>query len=130
MSGWLEVVRNLHAIGGGPARFYAFDGIPNSRPADSLRIAINRHGLIRMADRQRRYELTRKGWDLCEGRIRISHEPGSKRTSFVAVIGEDVPDELIERLLINAGQVPGCAVSPDVIRAFSAALVAEVRRDV
>lgn len=128
MSGWLEVVRNLHAIGGGPARFEMFNGIANRRPAASLRIAIREHGPIRMADRQRRYELTRKGWDLCEGRIRLSHEPGSKKTAFVAVIGKTVDDELIERLLIEAGQVPGCAVSPDVIRAFSAALVAEVRR--
>lgn len=127
MSGWLNVVNNLHAAGGGPSRFATFNAISNTRPADSLRVAI-RHGLIRMADRQRRYELTAKGWDLCEGRIRIAHEPGSKRTTFVAVIGATVDDELIERLLIEAGQIPGQAVSPGVIRAFSAALVAEVRR--
>ena len=128
MSGWLAIVKNLHAIGGGPARFDEFNGIPNNRPSASLRIAIHKHGLIRMVDRQRRYELTRKGWDLCEGRIRVGHELGSKRTAFVHVIGAAVSDELIERLLIQAGQIPGQSVRPEVIRAFSAALVAEVRR--
>ena len=127
MSGWLNIVNNLHAAGGGPIRFAAFDAISNTRPADALRVAI-RHGLIRMADRQRRYELTAKGWDLCEGRIKIAHEPGSKRTTFAAVIGASVDDDLIERLLLDAGQIPGQAVRPDVMRRFSAALVAEVRR--
>ena len=127
MSGWINIVKNLHAAGGGPVRFEVFNAISNSRPAASLRIAIG-YGLIRMADQQRRYELTAKGWDLCEGRIRVSHEPGSKRTAFVHVIGSAVDDALIEQLLIQSGQIPGSAVSPDVIRAFSAALVAEVRR--
>ena len=130
-AGWLIETRALYQAGGGPVRLARFTQSMGKQPAQAAHRACLK-GLMRVttgkSKSDRLYELTQLGWDLCEGRLKVAHEPGSKRIAFAAVIGASVDDDLIERLLLDAGQIPGQAVRPDVIRRFSAALVAEVRR--
>lgn len=45
-----------------------------------------------------------------------------------AVVREELPDETIERILIEVGHEPGKHIDADVLRRYSNALTAQVRR--
>lgn len=127
MSGWRQIIKNLHRIGGGPARFAQFNGIDAADPAGCLRRAKALGAIRIVAVSPIRYELTPLGWAFCDGRAGIATVPGSKRIQLAYRIGKAPPDELITKLLAEAGKKPGEPVTFGHLQAFSARLVQAVR---
>lgn len=128
MSGWRVIVHNLHAIGGGPARFDTFNSVDGAEPDRPLKRAIQLGLIAVVGARPKRYEFTRLGRALAEGRAGVAIAPGKNREIVIAYkIGEAPPDELITKLMAEAGKKPGEPVTFDHLQAFAAKLVCAVR---
>ena len=128
MSGWILITRALHDIGGGPVRFSAIEWAvaDQERPRSALRRA-QEMGTIVRAGKAREWLLTSLGRDLCQGKVRAVGGTRAGRMQLVPVLGDAPDDEWIEGLLIEAGHRPGHPITPDVLRRYSAALVAVAR---
>lgn len=129
MSGWILITRALHDIGGGPVRFSAIEWAvaDQERPRSALRRA-QEMGTIVRAGKAREWLLTDLGRDLCLGRAKvIGLGCRGKTQRIVHVLGETPDDGWIEGLLMESGHKPGHAITPAVLRRYSAALVAVAR---
>lgn len=125
MSGWAVITKSLAEAGGGPLRVRDIDAGMLSDPGRAMERA--KHlGLVRHAGNRHLWELTTLGRDWCTGRVKLVDGGYRGPYRFVRTIAS-VGDGWIERLLIEAGHVPGTAVTPAVLRAYSAELVRMVR---
>ena len=137
MSAWRLLVRGLYKRGGGPLRVAQFDDGSSARPNKSMLYAESL-GLVtdtrphKEHGRHCTWQLTELGEALCEGRAKVIWNRTRLVTGLTVaqVIGVTVDDSTIERVMLAAGYQPGAAITPDVLRAYSDGLAAEVRKAV
>lgn len=130
MSGWFAITQALHDIGGGPAPFARFDWpvAEWSRPRSALLRARDMGAIAHAGRTSREWLLTDLGRDLCLGRAKVLGLGCRGKTQrIVHVLGETPDDGWIEGLLMESGHKPGHAITPAVLRRYSAALVAVAR---
>lgn len=121
MSGLAIITKALAAAGGGPLRVRDIDAGMLSDPGRAMERA-KRLGLVRHAGNRHLWELTELGRDWCTGRVKLVDGGYRGPYRFVRTIAT-IGDGWIERLLLEAGHVPGTAVTPGVMREYSRALV-------
>jgi len=130
MSAWKILIPDLHAAGGGPLQLKQFDARMCGRDGRTAMARTAELGLVCVV-RRRLWVLTPLGYDYCTGKavaVQIINGQGGTVTRIVPALSERIPDEVIERVLWQVGHQPGRDVTPDVMRAYSAALAAELRR--
>lgn len=102
MSGWKIRVQRLHSLGGGPLPRSAFDPRDTTlgmKDKDVMSPAV-KHGLVKPTRHKFTWtwELTEKGRDWCEGRLKIveTHRKGSGRgrRAFVATWLKALPSDV------------------------------------
>lgn len=137
MSAWRLLVRGLYNRGGGPLRIVQFNEGATSCPNAAMRYA---EGLGLVTDMRQikergwpsTWQLTELGEAVCEGRAKVVRNSTRRGTgpTVARIIGATIDDITIERVMLAAGYQPGAEVTPEVLRAYSDRLAAEVRKSV
>lgn len=132
MSYWRCMLADMAEAGGDDIQISSLPGWGITRVTREGRDTLRHHGLIKPVG-SRRHSITDKGWRLLSGAADLvepkhSGKRGHLPRSYALVVrGATVPDIVIEDLLTECGLQPGAAISPDIIRAYSARLAAVVR---
>ena len=132
MTAWRCFMQSLGDQGGGPLHLEQIDCGEVAKTHDVAYVLRDR-GLIRQVEKTM-WEFTYEGWEFRAGRMALVNGQrkagagsGRRKLVLVRVIGQTVPDETIERLLIESGYQPNSRMTPEVIRAFANYLVDEAR---
>jgi hypothetical protein len=132
MSNWRRLLQDMADAGGENIQASSLPGWGITNSTQQGRRDLSMHGLIKPVG-SRRHSITPQGWrvlagaaDLVEPKFpgKVGHKP---RAYSLVVRGDAVPDIVIEDLLTQCGLQPGAAISPEIIRAYSAKLAAVVR---
>ena len=132
MSHWRCLLQDMAEAGGEDIQLSSLPGWGVTIATREGRNALRYHGLIKAVG-SCRHSITGKGWRLLSGAADLVEPKAAgkrghlPRAYSLVVRGATVPDIVIEDLLTECGLQPGAAISPDIIRAYSAKLTAIVR---
>lgn len=137
MSGWKIAVRRVYALGG-EASLHAIDehgtldrgSLPRAAVLGLLR-SPGRHGVAS------RWAITPLGEAWCEGRaVEVlsidegKRKPGRPTVRIAMRIPAELPETIMEEILIDLGFQPGQRIDADMMRRYSNRLAAIVRSSV
>ena len=133
MSTWRCLLKDIAEAGGDDLSLSCLPGWGVTHQTRRGRRSLIVYGLIKPVG-SRRHSLTPMGWRVAEGVADIIPMPtrpgrtGRSPCKYSLVIkGGAVPDIVIEDLLAEAGHQPGSNLNIEVLRAYSARLVAVAR---
>lgn len=133
MSNWRCLLKDAADAGGDDLSLSGLPGWGVTGQTIRGRRSLIVYGLIKPVG-SRRHSLTPKGWRIAAGVADIIPMPtrpgrtGRSPCAYSLVIkGGAVHDIVIEDLLVEAGHQPGSNVTSEVLRAYSARLVAVAR---
>lgn len=135
MSHWRCLLKDIAEAGGEDLMISSLPGWGVTETTAHARKDLLKHGFIKPTG-GRRHSMTGQGWrvafgaaDMVEPKAAGKRGHVSRAYSLIAR-GETVSDIVIEDLLTECGVQPGAAISPEIIRAYSAKLAAVVRASV